>query len=265
MVAEARDLDAELLGGPDEQRALGHRDLEPVDGDGDQVFLGRRSRSTVMSSVRSGQDAVRRPGTGSRGPRRAPGTRRGSTGSTSSTGLVAPSPSAQNERPKMLSDRSSRVSMSSTVPSPVLDALEDLTSSSRCPRGTACTCRTTRARRTAVHFMTARTTQSSSSKIITADVPLIEPALATESKSSGTSRCSAVSSGRGRAAGRPELQPACRGSCRRPSRAARAAWCPSAPRTGPGFLIRPDSEKIDVPGEPSGPSSLYQSAPPSTM
>ena len=33
----------------------------------------------------------------------------------------------------------------------------------------------------------------------------------------------------------------------------------------PGFLIRPDSEKIDVPGEPAGPSSLYQSEPPNTM
>ena len=34
VVAEPRDLDAEQLGGPDDQRALGHGDLEAVDGDG---------------------------------------------------------------------------------------------------------------------------------------------------------------------------------------------------------------------------------------
>ena len=45
-----------------------------------------------------------------------------------------------------------------------------------------------------------------SSKICSARVPSIEPAAPTPSKSSGTSRCSAVSSGVRRAAGRPELQ-----------------------------------------------------------
>ena len=38
VVAEPRDLDAQQLGGPDDQRALGHADLEAVDRDGDQVF-----------------------------------------------------------------------------------------------------------------------------------------------------------------------------------------------------------------------------------
>ena len=33
----------------------------------------------------------------------------------------------------------------------------------------------------------------------------------------------------------------------------------------PGLATRPDSEKIEVPGEPSGPICLHQSAPPRTM
>src|SRR5947209_18869679 len=50
-------------------------------------------------------------------------------------------------------------------------------------------------RKNSDHFLVARTTQSSSSKICTAEVPFIEPAFATESKSSGRSWCSPVSSG----------------------------------------------------------------------
>ncbi len=52
---------------------------------------------------------------------------------------------------------------------------------SRCPRGTACTCRRIRVRRTAVQRRTARTTQVVSSKICSALVPSIEPAAATPS------------------------------------------------------------------------------------
>ena len=37
MVAEARHLDAEHLGGPDGQRALRHAHLDTVDGDRDEV------------------------------------------------------------------------------------------------------------------------------------------------------------------------------------------------------------------------------------
>ncbi len=40
VVAEPRDLDAEQLGGPDDQHALRHRDLEPVDGDGHRALRG---------------------------------------------------------------------------------------------------------------------------------------------------------------------------------------------------------------------------------
>ncbi len=39
VVAEPRDLDADLLGGPDQQGSLGNRDVDAVDGDGDQIGL----------------------------------------------------------------------------------------------------------------------------------------------------------------------------------------------------------------------------------
>src|SRR4051794_22555263 len=106
------------------------------------------------------------------------------------------------------------------------------------------------------HLSTARTTQSSASKICTADVPFIEPACTTESKSSGSSRCSCVSSGQDAPPGvqnlrsRPRLMPPARSMSSPSVVPIGASYCP-------GFLIRPDSEKIDVPGEPSGPSALY--------
>ena len=96
MVAEPGDLDAEQLGGPDHQRALGHGDLKAVDRDG-HSFNGRgragsrwlpaRSSSTglrpgcaLSRSIRTGS---RRPGrTGSRRASGARRTRHGSTGST---------------------------------------------------------------------------------------------------------------------------------------------------------------------------------------
>src|SRR3974390_3025060 len=40
VVQEPRDLDAEQLGGPDDQLALRHRDLEPVDRDGHRILPG---------------------------------------------------------------------------------------------------------------------------------------------------------------------------------------------------------------------------------
>ncbi len=49
VVAEPRDLDAELLGRPDQQGALRHGDLEPVDGDGDQVLLGGRAHEATST------------------------------------------------------------------------------------------------------------------------------------------------------------------------------------------------------------------------
>jgi hypothetical protein len=42
VVAEARDLDAELFGGADDQGALGHADLDAVDGQRNEIF--RRNR-----------------------------------------------------------------------------------------------------------------------------------------------------------------------------------------------------------------------------
>ena len=70
VVAEPRYLDAEQLGGPDHQRALGDGDLEAVDGDGDAVRRhaagigrarrlavrrGRWDRSSALSSGDSGE------------------------------------------------------------------------------------------------------------------------------------------------------------------------------------------------------------------
>ena len=53
VVAEPRDLHADLLGGPDDQRARGHRDLEAVDGAPD-VVLGR-VRSRHRGHLRAGR------------------------------------------------------------------------------------------------------------------------------------------------------------------------------------------------------------------
>ena len=91
VVAEPRDLDADQLGGADHQRALGHPDLDAVDGQVDQSSRSRRlgawRRSvTVIGSFApapcavDGRTASRRPGrTGSRRARGARRTRRGRT------------------------------------------------------------------------------------------------------------------------------------------------------------------------------------------
>src|SRR3954447_3340958 len=91
------------------------------------------------------------------------------------------------------------------------------------------------------HFFVARTTQSSSSKIWTADVPFIEPALATASKSSGRSRCSRVSRGQEAPPGvqnlscLPRLIPPAR------SRSSRSV-VPIGASYWPGFFTRPERE-----------------------
>ena len=64
VVAEARDLDAQLLGGADDQGALGHGGLDAVDGEGDQLALGlRRARPArpgrgTSSARRTGSSCV---------------------------------------------------------------------------------------------------------------------------------------------------------------------------------------------------------------
>ncbi|CAM3971119.1 hypothetical protein NORO109296_15625 [Nocardiopsis rhodophaea] len=58
VVAEAGDLDSQQFGGADDQRALGHLDLEPVDGDGDEV-LGRHRGCATRCRV--GRDGHRAP------------------------------------------------------------------------------------------------------------------------------------------------------------------------------------------------------------
>src|SRR5690242_13969639 len=103
------------------------------------------------------------------------------------TELVAPSPSAQNERPRMLSDRSTSVSMSSSVPRPASNRSYTPTYQ-YVPSRHGVHLPHDSCLKNSDHFNTACTTQSSSSKIWTADVPFIEPALTTESKSSGRSR-----------------------------------------------------------------------------
>ena len=86
VVAEPRDLHADLLGGADHQGALGHAHLDVVDGQRDQVGL-LRPRPACWSSPSCARSARwrrgwRRPGrTGSRRARSARRTRRGSTGS----------------------------------------------------------------------------------------------------------------------------------------------------------------------------------------
>ena len=87
----------------------------------------------------------------------------------------------------------------------------------------------------------ARTTQSSSSKIMTADVPFIEPAFTAASKSSGMSRCSWVNSGVDEPPGvqnlssLPRLMPPASSSSSR-------SVVPIGASYWPGFFTRPDSE-----------------------
>src|SRR5690606_12758624 len=122
VVAEPRDLDADLLGGPDDERALGHVHLDAVDGDGEEVAL------------------LRRRGSGSRRRHRAPtseNTAEASYGKSSCAGVCVPasnserkclmplcigtadaSPSAQKERPAMFAETSRRRSMSVGRPLP---------------------------------------------------------------------------------------------------------------------------------------------------
>src|SRR6185437_14350519 len=114
VVAEPRDLDAELLGGPDDQRALGHGDLEAVDGDRHAVSrLGNchHAGSIVNSAERAGSNGQ-------------PPIRRCSRYSSrknlieDTMGAWIESPRAQNARPVMLSQMSISFARSDSLPVP---------------------------------------------------------------------------------------------------------------------------------------------------
>ena len=109
--------------------------------------------------------------------------------------------------------------------------------------------------------------QTRSSSTITAPDPSIEPAAATESKSSGVSTWSAVSTGTDEPPGmiafsfRPSGIPPPKLVDQLAERS-----CPSAPRNCPPLTTLPDSEKSRVPEECwSGAPSFAYSAPPSSM
>src|SRR5262245_66620457 len=109
MVAEPRDLDAQHLGGSDHQRALWHGELDAVDGDADRFGLAH------LGHVRAGSWRVR--GSGHHVPPAKMVAASGSKGQPPYSrwaryslrkywiddviGLTAPSPSAQNARPRM--------------------------------------------------------------------------------------------------------------------------------------------------------------------
>ena len=107
----------EPLADADEQLALGRVDLDAVDGEPDVASgTGRGSRSAVSAS-----GATSCGGSGELGQLVRVATAGCSMKSRNSwrkylmalvIGLVAPSPSAQNERPRMLSQMSSSVSRS---------------------------------------------------------------------------------------------------------------------------------------------------------
>src|SRR6478609_8292279 len=121
VVAEARDLHPDLLGGADDQRVLGDADLDAVDGQGDQagVDLLRRLVGGCHAEAPTGAKAVEAAGSNGQPPwvRCARYSSR-KCWIELEMGLVAPSPRAQNERPRMLSHWSSSRSRSPSSPWP---------------------------------------------------------------------------------------------------------------------------------------------------
>src|SRR6185312_7860441 len=111
MVAEPRNRDADLLGRPDHQGALGHGDLVAVDGHGHHVGSRLNSHHTAH--------AVEAAGSNGQPPFfwcRMISSLKYFIAEVIGTG--AASPSAQKARPTMLSPTSRIVSRSSSVPSP---------------------------------------------------------------------------------------------------------------------------------------------------
>src|SRR3546814_19014205 len=116
VVAEPRDLGADLLGGTDHQGVLGDADLDAVDRDGDEIGLLRRRGHEVTSCS---AHAVLRAGSNGQPPwvRWARYSSR-KYWIDEVIGLVAPSPRAQKARPRMLSHWSRSSSRSSSAPWP---------------------------------------------------------------------------------------------------------------------------------------------------
>ena len=107
------------------------------------VTVIRRSRSVL------GRSSVARPGrTGSRRASMYCEVLVAEVLERRGDGLVAPSPRAQNDRPRMLSQVSSSVSRSSSRALAGLEPLQDLHQPVGALAARACTCRRTRARRT---------------------------------------------------------------------------------------------------------------------
>src|SRR5690606_28250759 len=112
VIAEPRDLDPDQFGGTDHESALGHGDLGVVDGDVHEVGgLGLLRTGTGHGGHRSfpsaGVSAASVDRCGSNGQPPCSKWARYSSRkyfSDDVIGLVAPSPSAQNARPRMLSE-----------------------------------------------------------------------------------------------------------------------------------------------------------------
>src|SRR5690349_16390839 len=127
MVTEARDLGADQLGSPNDQGPLRDADLHAVDRQGHEVNgqrLGGRLATgggrVESHAFTSAPKRVERSG----GNKSADRVCMPASNSARKywmaevIGLVAPSPRAQNERPRMLSHRSRSSSMSPSRPSP---------------------------------------------------------------------------------------------------------------------------------------------------
>ena len=138
VVAEARDLDAQLLGGADDQRARRHGHLLAVDR---ERHLPRAHDATS-----------RRPAPGWRSGHRPSRTCASYSSSkccsVDEIGDTAPSARAQNARNRMFSPDLGQERQVLLAAVALLDAGRARASPTTCPRGTACTCRRTRGRRT---------------------------------------------------------------------------------------------------------------------
>src|SRR5699024_1153842 len=129
VIAEAWYFGAHQLGRADHERVLGYRHLDIVDGQGDQVFERGPLPVRGLASGWGGRHADA-PFTGacsidaSGGNNSWDGVCIPASNSLRKywiadvMGLVAPSPSAQNARPRMLSHISTRRSISPSAPSP---------------------------------------------------------------------------------------------------------------------------------------------------
>ena len=159
------------------------------------------------------------------GPRaRAPRTRRGSASPSSAPA----SPRRRRTRTascrRCCCRRSTSRSMSRISPSPLSMRVQDLVAASRRPRGTACTCRTTRACRSAAGSRASQTMQVVSSITMMPAEPSIDPAFCHVVEARRDVELIGQQDRHRRSAGNDRLQLCARRGCRRRSRrSARAA------------------------------------------